>query len=140
MRPICARLCRGPALCAPRSARGLAAQQQQRTRGPRLSTRSATLALPRPGRNLGLGREFVAPPGPHSARRIVAIHFDRTAMRDFRGIKTPPAGRPSPNPSSFRSSFFLSLRSSHATGKPPQGSSTYRCQERSVRRERMAPP
>ena len=53
---------------------------------------------PCPGRNLGLGREFVAPPGPHSARRIVAIHFDRTAMRDFRGIKTPPAGRPSPKP------------------------------------------
>ena len=95
-------------------------------RGPRLSTRSATLALPCPGHNLGLGREFVAPPGPHSAWRIVAIHFDRTAMRDFRGIKTPPAGRPSPNPSSFRSSF-LSLRSSHAIGKPPQGSSTYRC-------------
>ena len=139
LRAALPRPCRGPALCAPRSARGLAAQQQQRRRGPRLSTRSATLALPRPGRNLGLGREFVAPPGPHSARRIVAIHFDRTAMRDFRGIKTPPAGRPSPNPSSFRSSF-LSLRSSLATGKPPQGSSTYRCQERSVRRERMAPP
>ena len=63
---------------------------------------------PCPGRNLGLGREFVFPPRPHSARQIVAIHFDRTTMRDFRGIKTLPAGRPSPNPSPFSSSFPLS--------------------------------
>ena len=53
-------------------------------------------APPRPGRNLGLGREFGLAPYPAwaaaLAQSLAAVHLDRAVERAARGIKNP--GRP----------------------------------------------
>ena len=99
-------------------------------RGPRLSTQRATLAPPRAQAATWAWAGNSSPrlgliqPG----KSWPCILIGRPCVTSA-GSKPRPPVAPPQNPSSFLSSF-LSLRSSHATGKPPQGSSTYRCQEK----------
>jgi hypothetical protein len=71
----------GPAVlgCSPRPGR----------RGPAHS--GSHNSRPRPGRNLGLGRESGHPPGPLLARQCAAVDLNRTDERAFREDKTVAA-------------------------------------------------
>jgi hypothetical protein len=57
---------------------------------------------PRPGRNLGLGRESRLPPRPFSvqlaARSISAVRVNPTVESQFREIKNPHAAAVAPKP------------------------------------------
>jgi hypothetical protein len=95
-----------------------------------------SLSTPRPGRNLGLGRESAHPPRPIlvqlAARSISSVHYDRTAARGDRGNKIP-SRRPSLNPSSFL--FFLPVLLACAPFHREQQRSAHGGQ-----REEVAPP
>jgi hypothetical protein len=69
---------------------------------------------PRPGRNLGLGRESRLPPRPFSvqlaARSISAVRVNPTVERQFREIKKPPR-RSGRSQTLGHISFVSSLRS-----------------------------
>jgi hypothetical protein len=76
---------RSRALQRPRAQAGTA-QRPPLRRGPALS--GSRSSRPRPGRNLGLGRESGHPPGPLLARLPSAVHVDRTALLSCRLNKT----------------------------------------------------
>ena len=103
-----------------RTVRGLVCFVSARAAQRRLNT-ARVPAPPRPGRNLGLGREFARPHGLILARATLAVGSHRTAIRAPREIKTP--SRPvQPNPKSFLLSLPLlstSRRKSESSGAAP---------------------
>jgi len=80
---------------------GPASTRAAQQRGPRPARRHARALSPRPGRNLGLGRDFGLVPYPAWAAALaqspVTVHLHPTAARAFRPNKTPrPALLPEP--------------------------------------------
>jgi hypothetical protein len=64
------------------------------------------LRSPRPGRNLGLGRERRHPPGPFLARSLLVVHLIRRSSVVLGGSKTAESASHPLNPKTFALSVF----------------------------------
>ena len=98
-----------------------AAQSIAATRGPAMTQSAATAQRaptpPRPGRNLGLGRECPSPPGLKAAQAMPAIGSHRTAPCGIRWNKKPAAAL-SPQTLIIRLPLFLSQPRSAESERP----------------------
>jgi hypothetical protein len=83
---------RGPVRCSALPRRPEAKNQSM------AHPRVFAVASPRPGRNLGLGRERSPPPGPKEARPLSAVHVDRRPRARVGGTKSLPRRPENPSP------------------------------------------
>lgn len=82
-----------------------------------MARQSSPHRLPRvPGRNLGLGREKLNPPGPNLAQKIAAVYLDLTVQCGFHDNKT--VGH---NPHPGNASSFISLLSRRRNAESSSG-------------------